>query len=206
MLKSREPNLSSLAARGIDEIGDPKGEAIPYLIESLVFQTKEVVASTPGQITLGYYYNPNPLQPPIVPQYRMSGVGSRIPQPMGLPSAPQPMGISTPAQPMGGGQSFGMGASFPPYTTSIQIGSVHWPPNVNIKGPGEWYYTPPSAGVARRDNLNPAVHDALVKLANQDFGANRDQWRRWWAAEKKDREAQATSARDRVLPKTPERP
>ena len=44
-LKTRNRNLSSLAAEGIAEIGDPDGESIPYLIAALTFQTVRVVAS-----------------------------------------------------------------------------------------------------------------------------------------------------------------
>ena len=45
-LKSRDPGLASLAAKAIVEIGDPNGETVPYLIDTLSFQTlREVVTS-----------------------------------------------------------------------------------------------------------------------------------------------------------------
>ena len=63
--------------------------------------------------------------------------------------------------------------------------------------------TPGSIGTRTWTNPNPAVHDALVKLTDQRLGYRRDNWRRWWENEKKNREARERVAPDRIVPMPP---
>jgi hypothetical protein len=52
---------------------------------------------------------------------------------------------------------------------------------------------------------NPAVLDALLKITDYrpGYGYNMDNWRRWWASEKKNRDLKnpAAAHKDRVLSK-----
>ena len=54
-LKSRDINLTSLAAQGISAVGDPHGDAVAYLIDSLVFQDNRAVALTQPQVLNAYW-------------------------------------------------------------------------------------------------------------------------------------------------------
>jgi len=49
-LKWTDLNLASLAAEGVSEVGDPKGEAIPYLIDRVVFREMKKVPFSPELI------------------------------------------------------------------------------------------------------------------------------------------------------------
>jgi hypothetical protein len=50
---------------------------------------------------------------------------------------------------------------------------------------------------------NLAVMDTLSKITDQKLGYNRDEWRRWWANEKKNRDLQKPA--DHIIPKSPAR-
>ncbi len=47
-LKTHEPNLSARAALAVAEIGDPNGDAVPYLIDALVYRARDTVMTSPG--------------------------------------------------------------------------------------------------------------------------------------------------------------
>jgi hypothetical protein len=133
-LKPREQRLASLAAKGIAEIGDPNHEAVPYLIDALVFRAAQPVELAPSRIFL--------LQCPSCAESRA-------------------------------------------VTLTFHVVDV---PALN-------------EAVSVKDR-NLAVMDTLTKITDRKLGYNRDDWRRWWASEKKNSELQK-SAEDHVVQKRP---
>lgn len=131
-LKTRDDDVASRAAKGIAEIGDPQREAVPYLIDSLVY-------APPHPEIWAYHHD-------------------------GCNCSP-----SRAVMMMYGGRRFYTYATEPLSTTFL----------------------------ARFSGVNPAVLDALVKVSDQNYGSSTDNWRRWWAADKVDREAH--TRRDRVI-------
>jgi hypothetical protein len=123
-LRSGDLDLASLAARGVGQIGDPAGDTVPSLIDSLVYRRAERVA--------------------------VSRFG---------PSRRRESNCSP--------------------TRAIAL----------TYGAG----VPPCVRTITSDHANHAVLDALVKISDlkyPGFGVNVDQWRRWWALEKKNRDIQ----------------
>jgi hypothetical protein len=214
ILKVGNPILASLAAKGIGEIGDPHGDAVPYLIESLIFRTARVVATSQAQAVLdagrlGEINYQNQLNaeaqaaanaPPYVPppksQMRvgenlMGNVQSMGGSPMGYAN------ITIPPT---------MGPMFPP------MFGAHNPqikdPAIQVSSPvtlADIMNTPSrySTSLVGENNVNPAVYDTLVQLTGQQFGSNLPNWRRFWANQLKNRALKEPKSRDRVISKSP---
>jgi hypothetical protein len=186
-LKLHSSNLATRAALGIQEVGDPHGDAIPYLIEALVHVGSHVL--TLHEELAWFEYDP-----PVPP----------IGAPTGLRL------ISVHAGPAWFGQ---MGDGFVggsvPQISHVRVGGQSQPPQppqgplgtlMQAAGPSR------STIVLDRDG-NPAVLDTLVKLTDHtksSFGYNRDSWRRWWANEKANRDLQKRPTDKPISRPTPE--
>ncbi len=165
-LKLRNPSLATRAALGIQQIGDPNGDAIPYLIEALVHEGNRhiILPKTEWRIAdewptlsdahiriirehggpMGLYDNP-PLRVGPIPVMKN-------PPPAIQPAPPPPVKIEP----------------------------------INV----------PLVSTLHEKDGNEAVLDTLLKLTKQQpgFGYNRDNWRSWWAAEKASRDLQSRRA------------
>jgi hypothetical protein len=137
-LKTREPTLASRAAMGIAEIGDPQGDAVPYLIDTLEFRAAQPIdlATTYTSSVFASYCSVSNCSPSraIVLTYNY----------------------------------------------------------LLVEHPG-------FRGVVSVDDRNLAVMDALTKVTDRKLGYNRDEWQRWWANEKKNRDLEKSRSKDHVL-------
>jgi HEAT repeat protein len=213
LLKTRDPVLSSLAAKGIAEIGDPNGDSVPYLIDAVVFTTTRVVATSPAQAVLDAEWVTN--------KNYQDYLNAQAQAAANAPPAPPPpkMQIRVGENLMGSGQSMGgspigyanitlpptMGPMFPPmygahnpqqaktltFSTNVTLGDI-------MNAPVRY-----STGIATDKNVNPAVHDTLVQLTGQQFGSNVPNWRRFWANQLKNRAPQSPKKQDRPISKPP---
>ena len=207
-LKSGDPNLATRAALAIAEFGDPAGESVPYLIASLVSDAKATVMTQAAQ--WGVLYNID---------YYTTG-SATVP---GAIYVGQDMGSSTMPVRLGS-------ANMSQTAIAAAMSNLHQaPPNSGtgqLSGSGTYYITPvvanhyvlPIVGVtapAKYTQItvpreNPIVLDTLLKITDRKMPANRynrDNWHRWWLAERKNREAQesrdgASRSDDRALTKS----
>jgi hypothetical protein len=216
-LKAGNPNLASLAAKGIGEIGDPNGDAVPYLIDSLIFQTVHVVATSRPAVDADALAAIQ-LQDQLNAE---SQLAANTP-----PAAARPDRISSGSLPY---SSAGGIPSSPLATADIThpptMGPIYPPmfgaPNPQIKNPAVISSAPVtmrdimntplqySTGLEREKNVNQAVYDALVQITGQQLGNNLGNWRRWWANQLKNRSLQKPKSDDQVISKptgSPDRP
>lgn len=153
-LRNGDRHVASFAALGISEIGDPNGDAVPYLIDRLVFLEKQPSLDVSVMLT-DLWQTSDPV-------------------------GPYPCWLY--GQPM-------------PKDNRPRVVNTHWSADVVSR----------EMKTAPIDNVNSAVLDALVKASDQKypgFGPHPNDWRRWWATEKKNRDLQKKPD-DRVLPKRP---
>jgi HEAT repeats len=211
ILKLRDPVLSSVAAKGIGEIGDPNGESVPYLIDAVVIQTARFVVTSQAQVfdadrlaEISYQNwlnaqaqtaaNAPPAPPPPKMQIRvgenvMGSVQSMGGSPLGYANVTIPPLEGPMFPPM-------FGAHNPPQqkfngvTTHVTLGDV-------LNTPVRY-----SMGIASEKNVNPAVYDTLVQLTGQQFGSNLPNWRRFWANQQKNRALKSPKTPDRVISKS----
>jgi HEAT repeats len=202
-----DADLASRAALGIAEIGDPRGESVTYLIDSLVMYVSKLHQIVPSGIAVTdmvtIYTTPG-FAPGIVPGATYVG------QTGGSSTMPVYLGPSGMSQ----AQINQAIANLKPATPSSMRGPQAMPQN---RGSGTYYITPAVADTyaapifgrteARYSKApvrteNPHVLDTLIKVTayKPGFGYNADNWRRWWAAEKKSRDLQKQP--DRVVPKS----
>ncbi len=211
ILKVGNPGLSSLAAKGIAEIGDPNGDSVPYLIDALIFKTARVVATSTAQPTYAgvlqngtqyqNYLNSLPPAPPPVaaPPRQQIRVGTNLEggiqsmggSPLGyanitLPPTMGPMNI-----PMFMGNNSQPQTHSQTFVAPVTVADIL---NTPVR------YT---TGVIGENNVNPAVYDALVKITDHQLGSNVANWRRFWASQLKNRALQAPKSPDRVISKSP---
>jgi hypothetical protein len=212
-LKTGNLNLASLAAKGIQEIGDPNGDSVPYLIDSLIFKTvRVVVTSQPTRVMdserLGEINYQNQLDAealaaanaPPVKTVPLSDIHVRT-------------GSSFAGQSMGGSPLGYANVTLPPLYGPM------FPPmfgahNPQIKDPAiitsapvtvrDILNTPVqySTGLASEKNVNPAVSETLTQITGQQLGNNVGNWRRWWANQLKNRSLQKSKTADRVISKS----
>lgn len=210
-LRLREAEIASRAALALMEIGDPQGEAVPYLIDSLIGISRmkhQVATARVGVVdVMTYYttpgYNPNALGEVYVGETSGSSTMPVYLGPPGMSEAQIKAAVANlkPATP----ESMKM-ARLPQYG----------PAN---RGPGTYYITPAVADTyavpvfgRSQDKYsrapvmteNPTVLDALVKITDRQhpgYGYNADNWRRFWATEKENREGVKPPSEDRVLPR-----
>jgi hypothetical protein len=169
-LKTGDVNLAARAALGIKEIGDPKGDAVPYLIANLSSETGQVVLATQGYQL--FEWAPQQ-QGPYPFKVKLSGFGSDY----------------------GGGAYAGSASSIPRGASAAPVVASSSSP-AQSQQKMSWQLSgtvPGKIDVVRIKNVNPAVLDALVSVTDQKYpahGYHQDNWQRWWAAEKRSRELQ----------------
>jgi hypothetical protein len=178
-LKYQNPNLATRAALGIQEIGDPNGEAIPYLIDNLVYVGRRAI--TLPEVTW-QEWSPAPMGPTglrlVSVHEGAASFGQMSGSVGGGPAASVPVRASGPIQ------------SASPTSSGQTV--------LQLIGPQKTTYVPESTN-------NPAVLDALDKVSDQQktsFGYNPNNWRRWWAGEKASRDLQKHKT-DTPIPRQP---
>jgi hypothetical protein len=211
-LKSGEPNLSSLAAKGIAEIGDPNGDSVAYLIDALVFQTTRLVAtSQPSRVmdagVLADINLQNQLDaqalaaanaPPAVRTPGQIRVGASLESSSGGISS-SPLAYANVTQPpLSGPMNPPMFGAHNPQTKN---------PAVTTSAPvtlRDIFNTPIeySTALVRENNVNSAVYDTLTQITGQQLGNNVGNWRRWWANQLRNRALQKPKTGDRVISKS----
>ncbi len=210
-LKSGDPNLASLAAKGIAEIGDPNGDSVAYLIDALVFQTTRVVAtSQPIRVMDGGRLAEINLQNQLEAEAQ-AAANAPPPPVLRIPASQIRVGASV--------ESSGGMSSNPLATANITEPALTgpiFPPmfgahNPQIKNPAIIISAPVtirdimntpiqySTGFAHENNVNPAVYDTLTQITGQQLGNNVGNWRRWWANQVKNRTLQKPKSGDRVI-------
>jgi hypothetical protein len=212
ILKLRDPVLSSVAAKGIGEIGDPNGESVPYLIDAVVIHTARVVVTSQAQVFDAEWLAEINYQNQLNAQAQAAANAPPAPPPpkMQIRVGENVMGN---AQSMGGSPLGYANITIPPLEGPIfpPMFGAHNPPQQKYNGStthvtlGDILNTPVrySMGIASEKNVNPAVHDTLVQLTGQQFGSNLPNWRRFWANQQKNRALKAPKSRDRVISKSP---
>jgi hypothetical protein len=205
-LRLGPPRLARLAAVALGDIGDPRGESVPYLIDALV--TYGTVATMRGSAQKDLFYTRTIYSTPglRVSDLNLSSMGQT--GGTNTTSAPDPSGRSNAqnASTPGGGQSGTQG----PAPTSKATSSAPIP-----AGSGSFtvtalegdLYDPPKK-CAKYDRTltgyvdHPEVLDALLKITDQPspgYGFNQDRWRNWWANERANRDLQQSSRSDRAI-------
>jgi hypothetical protein len=232
-LKTREPNIASRAAIGIAEIGDPRREAVPYLIDTLTFDSKTRVMIESAQwgtlYTEDIYAKPGVNVPALVPGAIFVGqelMTSTVPvavSPSGvgaansnnvLVSAPrnpnQTVTLTTPS-PFGGPAAMGL---FYPNSIKAQLGgpgTYMITPTIadHYVLPVKGFVAPPRYAKVPSTHENPAVLDTLVKVTDQKYPGyayQADRWRRWWDNEKKNSDLPRSSTAASEVKRPPSTP
>jgi hypothetical protein len=213
-LRLGDADLASRAALGIAEIGDPRGESVSYLIDSLVMYVSklhQIVPSGISVVDMVTLYTTPGYVPAVVPGATYLGQTSGSST---MPVYLGPVGMSQ-------AQINQAIANLKPATPS-SMESMRFAQNrPQDHGAGTYYITPAVADTyaapifGRTDakyskapvrSENPHVLDTLIKVTDYrpGFGYNADNWRRWWAAEKKSRDLQKRP--DRIQPKSQPEP
>jgi hypothetical protein len=166
-LKFPDPSLATRAALAIQEIGDPNGDAIPYLIEALVHEGKRAVILPKTEWGFADDWQALFITAKI---HIISEHGG----PMGLYDNP-PIRVG-PIPVM---------KNPPP---AIQPAPA--PPSILVP------FNAPVVSILHEKDGNQTVLEALLKVTNLQpgFGYNRDNWRSWWANEKANRDLQQRPA------------
>ncbi len=191
-LRSGAPRLARLAAVALGEIGDPRGESVPYLIDALVTYGTVAAMRTSGD---ALYMNTIAAAPGLnLNDAAAMLIGSSSCDPQ-QPGAKSPSSQGTPsavgAQVPGSTSQSNLGAS----GTTLTEDELYEPPHSKCK---KKKHDSPLQGYVD----HPEVLDALLKITDQPhpgYGFNQDRWRRWWMNEKTDRDLQKPAAHDRVV-------
>jgi hypothetical protein len=222
-LRSGPPKLARIAAIGLGEIGDPRGDAIPYLINALISYGTVATMTEPAQYGVLYtntiYATPGlKMNDPSLIYVGQTGGSSTMPVYLGAPN----MTNGQAAQAMSGVRNLGQPAAGPPASSSAANFSHV---NINAKGSttqmggsGTYLVTPAVADMYEQPIVaqvapahekkirgkvdHPEVLDALLKITDQKYpgyGYNQDRWRNWWTNEKANRDLQKPAAPDRVI-------
>lgn len=209
-LKIGNPGLSSLAAKGIAEIGDPNGDSVPYLIDALNFTTARVVATSIVQPTVAgvlqngtqyqNYLNSLPPPPVAAPPRQEIRVGTNIEANVGSSMGGSPLGYANiTLPPTMGPMNLPMFMGNNPKPTTLSQATVAPVTVADILNTPVQYTT----GVIGENNVNPAVYDALVKITDHQLGSNAANWRRFWANQLKNRALKSPKNQDRPISKSP---
>jgi hypothetical protein len=228
-LRSGPPKLARVAAIGLGEIGDPRGDSIPYLINALISYGTVATMTEPAHYGVLYtntiYATPGLKlnDPNLIYMGQVVGTTS-IPVYLG-PGGMSNSQIAAALQKLGPGQQLSGGTLNLPGQFGGQVAQDFTPnskgmPNVQMRtGSGDYAITPAVADVYKQPITgqvtdpndkrirgkadHPEVLDALLKITNQKYpghGFNQDRWRNWWANEKMNRELQKPAPSDRVIP------
>jgi hypothetical protein len=222
-LRSGSPPLARMAAIGLGEIGDPRGDSVPYLINSLV--TYGTVASLRQRPELGVVYTTLVYPTPglKLSDNTSSGVPDRAlssgvqtasatrsaadtgtpTSVVGLVAGPVAAGSLNGQPPQdlipnsSGTNGLPATASSPFASSPMGVDTYEQP--IAAKAPcSHSHYDKPLSGEVD----HPEVLDALLKITGQEhpgYGFNRDRWRSWWAGERTNRDLQKPLTADRTL-------
>ena len=209
-LRLREAEIASRAALALMEIGDPQGESVPYLIDSLVgiSRMKHMVSPDANRVVdfMTYYttpgYNPNALGE--IWWVRRPG-RARCPFTSGRPACAGPDQRRRRQSETGDPRIVEVG---PP----AAIRADQSRPGYLLHHAGRRRHVCRARFGRSQDKYsrapvmteNPTVLDALVKITDRQhpgYGYNADNWRRFWATEKENREGVKPPSEDRVLPR-----
>ncbi|HET6325216.1 MAG TPA: hypothetical protein VFG04_11120 [Planctomycetaceae bacterium] len=226
-LRSGPPRLARIAAIGLGEIGDPRGESVPYLINALVsygtvatmnrapqFGTlySVTVYSTPG-LNLNNSSFASAGQAPASIDSTSPRTSSGDEASKKTATTNQSSGSEATANdPVGsggqGGQNTTPGSNATP---KLQASSTSASAQGNHSMPAPIQDTYEQPIVAKKcgnpdrplygEIDHPEVLDALLKITDQPhpgYGFNRDRWRSWWANEQANRDLQRPAKPDRV--------
>jgi hypothetical protein len=226
-LRSGSPALARTAAVGLGEIGDPRGDSVPYLINALVSYGTIARLRAPAQssvlytnaiyVSSGLTLNDSNAADPG----RSASASITAGAPGSGPTSNEESVAATQAATSPGQQ--------PPAGTPVNNpgqlgGQAAWTSMPNSAGTSNMQmttasaadpatpteaelYEPPKCCKHHDRPLSgyidhPEVLDALLKITDQPhpgFGFNRDRWRSWWANEKTNRDLQKPGVPDRVV-------
>jgi len=225
-LRSGTPALARRAAISLGEIGDPRGDSVPYLIDALVSYGTIASLRATAQYNV-VYMNTIDATPGLKISdsnlHSTHATGTAPPRPArdasGTPPNPADAvtrsddnaGQSLPvSSPNSNGPFAARNADCPPgfatpvVTPTTMTGSAS-PTNPNI---ADESYDPPKKKCGSHDRPltgyvdHPEVLDALVKITDQQspgYGFNQDRWRTWWMNEKTNRDLQKPSTSEGVV-------
>jgi hypothetical protein len=224
-LRSGTPALARRAAIALGEIGDPRGDSVPYLIDALVSYGTIASLRATAQYNV-VYMNTIDATPGLKisdANLHSHATGTAPPRPArdgsGTPPNPadavtrsdenagQPLPSSS-ANSNGGyvarNADFTPSFATPVVTPMTMTGSLS-PTNPII---ADESYDPPKKKCGSHDRPltgyvdHPEVLDALVKVTDQQspgYGFNQDRWRTWWMNEKTNRDLQKPNATDGIV-------
>ncbi len=224
-LRSGTPALARRAAIALGEIGDPRGDSVPYLIDALVSYGTiaslratakynvvymNTIDATPGlKISDSNLHShatgtapPRPTRDTSDTPPNPADAVTRSDDNAGQPALASSANSNGPATPQAadGLPSF----ATPVVTPTTMTGSAS-PSNPII---ADESYDPPKKKCGSHDRPltgyvdHPEVLDALVKITDQQspgYGFNQDRWRSWWMNEKTNRDLQKPTATDGIL-------
>jgi hypothetical protein len=219
-LRFGSPRLARIAAIGLGEIGDPRGDSVPDLINALV--SYGTVARLNDRAESGVLYTVTVYSTPGLKMKDASLVDSGQAQASAIPIAHDdagrpdnptsatPTDVTPPGQQSSGGLATQNTApSSQPIHAAVRRNSATSASPATVSD----VYEEPIVGKTscKQDRPlsgeidHPEVLDALLKITDQPhpgYGFNRDRWRTWWANEKANRDLQRPAVPDRAVSST----
>jgi len=216
-LRSGVPALARLSAVGLGEIGDPRGDSVPYLIDALVgYGTVASMRMAPQYEVLfgNAIYSTPGLKISDTSAASTSPGGNASLSPSSSTGASNNQNPQLPQNPTGTAQQSpqaGTGTATAQGSASSSYGNCQTSGSSNFAMPltEADLYDPPHKKCAKHHDKpltgyvdHPEVLDALLKITNQPYpgyGFNQDKWRSWWANETANRALQKSATTDRVV-------
>jgi hypothetical protein len=208
-LRSGLPILARQAAVALGEIGDPRGDSVPYLIDALVSYgtiatLRPSARSSLVATNVGYEIPGLKLLESRMRSVRTEGDSKSNEQ---SETAPQAGPDQQPPDPAPASLVGQMGSQAAPRSPASAAAAAAAPnqstPSGDTMSPvvvdDPYYYEPPSKCKKSHDTPlrgyvdHPEVLDALVKITDMQYpgyGFSRDRWKTWWANEKANRAMQ----------------
>jgi hypothetical protein len=208
-LRSGVPSLARQAALALGEVGDPRGDSVPYLIDALVSYgtisrlkprghsgavLTDVAYEIPGLKLLeaGKKSEDTDADRKLKKESEKTppAADSDSEQPEPAPTSLAGLASGHAALPPSAGPTGSASTAKPSTSSSLPMGPM-------IED--DSYYDPPSKCKKHSDTPlsgyvdHPEVLDALVKITDMKYpgyGFDRDRWRTWWSTEKTNRALQ----------------
>ncbi len=224
-LRSGTPALARRAAIALGEIGDPRGDSVPYLIDALVSYGTiaslrataqynvlymNTIDATPGlKISDSNLHSHATGTAPPRPARDSSG---SLPNPADLVTrSDDNVGQSSPASSaISNGPATPQAADAQPSFATPVVAPTTMTGSASPTNPiiADESYDPPKKKCGSHDRPltgyvdHPEVLDALVKITDQQspgYGFNQDRWRSWWMNEKTNRDLQKPNTNDGIV-------
>jgi hypothetical protein len=225
-LRSGTPALARRAAIALGEIGDPRGDSVPYLIDALVSYGTiaslrataqynvlymNTIDATPGlKISDSNLHSAHATgTAPPRPARDSSGT---LPNPVDLVTrSDDNVGQSSPASSaISNGPATPQAADAQPSFATPVVAPTTMTGSASPTNPiiADESYDPPKKKCGSHDRPltgyvdHPEVLDALVKITDQQspgYGFNQDRWRSWWMNEKTNRDLQKPNTNDGII-------